>query len=238
VPLLVNDEIVDDSVLREERRSLQATHGGELSQEEISRLARRTLALRVLLRQKAARENSQESDLLAGASAHVQRPNRKEIDAFYKLNRSRFVMPETIRVAHIVKNVTETFSRDEALGQINLAKEALDGGAEFSKVAEQFSDCPDNSGDLGWFARGSMVEEFDDPVFPLAEGETSGVFETRFGFHIALLIGRRSAGIQPLSLLRETIAGELFERRKRRALDKYFDALLSESRVEWRAAAR
>ena len=243
----MNDEIVDDSVLREERRSLQATHGGELSHEEIGRLARRTLALRVLLRQKAENdpEAGEEPDLnlrierlLARASAHVERPNRKEIDTFYKLNRSRFVMPETIRAAHIVKNVTETFSRDEALVQINLAKEALDGGAEFSKVAEQFSDCPDKSGDLGWFARGSMVEEFDDHVFPLAEGETSGVFETRFGFHIALLIGRRAAGIQPLSLLRETIAGELLERRKRRALDKYFDSLLSESRVEWRAAAR
>ena len=238
MPLLVNDEIVDDSVLREERRSLQATHGGELSQEEISRLARRTLALRVLLRQKAARENSDEATLLAHAAAHVERPTRKEIDTFYKLNRSRFVMPETIRVAHIVKNVTETFSRDEALVQINLAKEALDGGGEFSKAAEQFSDCPINSGDLGWFARGSMVDEFDEHVFPLAEGETSGVFKTRFGFHIALLIGRRAAGIQPLSLLRETIAQELFERRKRRALDKYFDALLAESRFEWRAGAQ
>jgi hypothetical protein len=261
---VVNDEIVDDSVLREERRSLQATHGGELSQDEIGRLARRTLALRILLRQKAAQDPEplpaapapetaltgsrpgarEETDLalrierlLARASAHVQRPNRKEIDTFYKLNRSRFVMPETIRVAHIVKNVTETFSRDEALLQINLAKEALESGAEFSKVAEQFSDCPANSGDLGWFARGVMVEEFDDHVFPLAEGETSDVFETGFGFHIARVTGRRTAGIQPLSLFRETIASELFEQRKRRALDRYFDALLSESHVEWRPAA-
>ncbi len=163
-------------------------------------------------------------------------PNRKEIDTFYKLNRSRFVMPETIRVAHIVKNVTETFSRDEALAEIRKAKEALDSGAEFSKVAEQFSDCPGDGGDLGWFGREAMVQEFDDNVFALAEGETSDVFETRFGFHIAHLNGRRPAGIQPLSLLRESIAKELFERRKRRALDHYFDALLSESRVEWRAA--
>ena len=240
----MNDEIIDDSVLREERRSLQATHGGELSHEEIGRLARRTLALRILLRQRAASdpEDGEETDinariesLLARATADVQRPNRKEIDTFYKLNRSRFVMPETIRAAHIVKNVTETFSRDEALAEINRAKEALDSGTEFSKVAEQFSDCPGEGGDLGWFARGAMVEEFDDTVFSLAEGETSGVFETRFGFHIARLNRRRAAGIQPLSLLRETIASELFERRRRRALDHYFDTLLSESRVEWRA---
>jgi len=245
VPLVVNDEIVDDSVLREERRSLQATHGGELNHEEIGRLARRTVALRILLRQKAESdpESGEQADtnvrverLLSRATADVQRPNRKEIDTFYKMNRSRFVMPETIRVAHIVKNVTETFSRDEALAEIRKAKEVLDSGAEFSIVAEQFSDCPGDGGDLGWFAREAMVQEFDDNVFALAEGETSGVFETRFGFHIARLNGRRPAGIQPLSLLRETIAHELFERRKRRALDHYFDALLSESHVEWKAA--
>ena len=99
VPLVVNDEIVDDSVLREERRSLQATHGGELSHEEIGRLARRTVALRILLRQKAESdpESGEEADtnvrverLLSRATADVQRPNRKEIDTFYKLNRSRF----------------------------------------------------------------------------------------------------------------------------------------------------
>ena len=246
MPLVVNDEIVDDSVLREERRSLQATHGGELSHEEIGRLARRTLALRILLRQKAERDpdlgNEANIDarierLLDRASADVQRPNRKEIDTFYKLNRSQFAMPETIHVAHIVKNVTETFSRNEALEQITKAKEALDSGVEFAKVAEQFSDCPANGGDLGWFAPGQMVEEFDENVFSLAEGEISDVFETRFGFHIAGLLGRRPAGIQPLSQMRDAIARELFERRKRRALDKYFDELLSESRVEWKASA-
>jgi peptidyl-prolyl cis-trans isomerase C len=80
------------------------------------------------------------------------------------------------------------------------------------------------------------VEEFDENVFSLAEGEFSDVFETRFGFHIARLNSRRPAGIQPLSLMRDAIARELFERRKRRALDKYFDTLLSESRVEWKVA--
>jgi parvulin-like peptidyl-prolyl isomerase len=243
----VNDVVVDDSVLREERRSLQATHGGELNHEEIGRLARRTLALRILLRQKAQSDPDLGEEpnievriehLLNRASADVQRPNRKEIDAFYKLNRSQFAMPETIHVAHIVKNVTETYSRDEALEQITKAKEALDNGGEFTKIAEQFSDCPANGGDLGWFASGQMVEEFEENVFSLAEGETSGVFETRFGFHIARLDGRRPAGIRPLSLMREAIAKELFERRKRRALDKYFDVLLSESRVEWKAAAQ
>jgi parvulin-like peptidyl-prolyl isomerase len=241
----VNDEIVDDSVLREERRSLQATHGGELNSEEISRLARRTLALRILLRQKAEREpetggegniDARIERLLTRATADIQRPNRKEIDTFYKTNRSRFVMPETIRVAHIVKNVTETSSREEALAEIRRAKESLDSGLEFSQVAEQFSDCSGDGGDLGWFARGAMVEEFDEHVFSLAEGETSDIFETPFGFHIARLTARAPAGIQPLSMLREAIANELLERRKRRALDRYFDALLSESRVEWRTA--
>lgn len=168
--------------------------------------------------------------ILARASAHVRPPNRKEIDTFYKLNRSRFWLPETARVSQIVKNVTETFPREEALSAMRRAQEELVAGAAFEQVAERFSDCPANAGDSGWFARGDMVEEFDEQVFSLAEGQTSEIFETRFGFHIARLTGRRADGIQPLSFVRESISAHLYEQRKRRALDEYLQSLVSKSK--------
>lgn len=79
-----------------------------------------------------------------------------------------------------------TRSKDEAQQQIDQIKQEIDGGAAFSDLANQHSDCPSGKGggDLGQFGRGQMVGEFEDAAFGLEVGATSGVVETPFGFHL------------------------------------------------------
>ena len=129
--------------------------------------------------------------MMASTSAPVRRPTRKEIDLYYKTHRSQFRAPERVHVFHIVKNVNELTTRDEALALVAKAQQELAAGAEFTDVAKKYSDCGDNGGDLGWFSREVMVEEFEETVFSLAPGETTEIFETRFGVHIARLVGRK-----------------------------------------------
>jgi len=43
----------------------------------------------------------------------------------------------------------------------------------------------DNGGDLGWFGRGMMVPEFEEPLFSSGEkGQIIGPVETKFGYHV------------------------------------------------------
>jgi len=64
--------------------------------------------------------------------------------------------------------------------------ERLKKGEKFSTIAQSVSRCPSGKrgGDLGTFARGQMVKEFENAAFALQKGETSGLVKTQFGYHI------------------------------------------------------
>lgn len=77
-------------------------------------------------------------------------------------------------------------SKDEAKTEIESLKSQIDGGADFGELARKHSDCPSgrDGGDLGTFGRGAMVPEFEQAAFSLEPGQTSGVVETAFGYHL------------------------------------------------------
>ncbi len=145
------------------------------------------------------------------------RPTRKEIDLYYKTHRSHFYAPERVHVLQIVKNLDEATDREIALAAMRSAQRELDRGVGFAEVADRYSDCAGNGGDLGWFPRDFMVEEFDAVVFELLPGSTSPIFETRFGLHIVRMLERRVAGVRPLSEVYEEIAEGLYAQRLKKA---------------------
>jgi peptidyl-prolyl cis-trans isomerase C len=147
------------------------------------------------------------------APSPIRRPTRKEIALYYKTHRSQFHVPEQIHVFHIVKNLDETADREAATAVMNKALADLDNGALFTKVADRYSDCAGNGGDLGWVERGIMVEEFEDVVFDLPLNKVSPIFESRFGFHIALVTEKRGPGILPMGVVYDQIAEFLLTRR-------------------------
>lgn len=63
----------------------------------------------------------------------------------------------------------------------------LKAGKDFTEVAKSFSDdtgTKANGGDLGFFERRMMVQEFDETAFNLEIGQVSDVVRTNFGLHV------------------------------------------------------
>ena len=70
---------------------------------------------------------------------------------------------------------------------VELIRRITVDGDDFGKIAKNYSSCSSkkNGGDLGWFTRGAMVQEFERAVMNLTVGQlTREPVKTEFGYHI------------------------------------------------------
>lgn len=220
---LKDDEPIAAGLLDQALEELKKRHGGgeqfSLAHPDDQQL-RRDLEARVRL-----------DRLLGRINAKVSPPKRKDIAEHYRKQREQFREPEAVRAAHIVKHVNENRDEPTARAEIEQVAEELRAGASFEALADKHSDCAGNGGDLGYFPRGQMVEEFDDVVFEMEVGAVSPVFRTSFGFHIAKLLDRRAPRVKPLPEVEEEIQAELLRQKQTRALETFVDRLRAKADV-------
>ena len=167
----------------------------------------------------------------ARLTAKLVPPRSKEISEYYLKHRDEFFTPELGHAAHIVKNLDEQTTDEAALEQMQAIRTELEQGGEFADVADRRSDCPGRGGDLGYFPRGQMVEQFDGVVFGLAPGKYSEIFRTQFGYHIAKVYDRKPEGIRPLADVKGNIEALLFEQKKQRRIEQCLDSLRAKADI-------
>ena len=169
--------------------------------------------------------------LVQRVQENTQRPRAKDVSDYYKKNKDRFWTPELIHATHVVKNVDEHQDEETARAGIERAMEELRLGAEFAEVADRHSDCAGNGGDLGWFPRGQMVEEFENVAFTLSVGAISDIFRSGFGFHIVKLLERRPPGVRSFPDVKDEVEQALWRDAREKALEDYIDKLRAKADI-------
>ena len=95
------------------------------------------------------------------------------------------------RASHILIN---QFGSDEKnLEEANKIYAQLVAGENFDAIAKEFSKDPGSAqkgGDLGYFAKGMMVKEFEDACFNGKVGEVQKPIKTNYGYHIIKVTDR------------------------------------------------
>jgi peptidyl-prolyl cis-trans isomerase D len=117
-----------------------------------------------------------------------------DLRAYYDQNVQRMSGTEERRASHILINAPKSApaaereaAKAKATELLAELKKSPDQFAELARKNSQDTGSAASGGDLDFFSRGAMVKPFEDVAFALKKGETSGVVESDFGYHIIRL---------------------------------------------------
>jgi peptidyl-prolyl cis-trans isomerase C len=155
-----------------------------------------------------------------------------DLKAFYDSNKEMMKEPEQIHTSHIlveVKKDADAKTKEKARAKAEDVLKKVKAKEDFAALAKANSDDPgskDKGGDLGFSPKGQFVPEFEKAAWALKPGETSGIVETQFGFHIIKVQELKPERVVPFDEVKENLKGFL----KQKALTDKIRSTMEELR--------
>ncbi len=149
------------------------------------------------------------------AALKYYRAHLKDYETGQKVHARMIVLSTEEEAEKVRKGLTKDNFADRAR-KVSLSPEAPEGG------------------DLGYFARGEMPEEFEKAVFPLKPGEISETVKTEYGYHIFLLVGRTGGKRLTFKEARKDIYKTLRRRGREASFEQWINSLKKNTQIEVR----
>jgi peptidyl-prolyl cis-trans isomerase D len=122
------------------------------------------------------------------------------------MQRNQWGKPEERQASHILittrPDATEAQKQAARAKADAIAEQVRKAPAKFAEIAKKESQDPGSAaqgGDLGFFARGSMVKPFEDAVFAARKGDIAGPVASEFGFHVIRVTDIKPAQVKSLA---------------------------------------
>jgi peptidyl-prolyl cis-trans isomerase D len=149
------------------------------------------------------------------------RVTENQIKEYYEDHGTDYHKEQEVRARHILFRVKDDASEaDVAKAQAEGERVLVEAkeGKEFAGLVKKYSQDPtagENGGDLGFFTRGRMVQEFSEAAFNLKPGEISDLVRSSYGFHIIKVEDVHPEKTTPLNEVRGEIEFKLNGERSR-----------------------
>ncbi len=114
---------------------------------------------------------------------------KSRLKAEYEKKKEMFKSVGQVRARHILIRTGEHNHADAEAQKLigSILGSIKSDGSNFGELAQKYSECPSakESGDLGYFDRGQMVQPFEDAAYAMKKGEyTREPVKTIFGYHL------------------------------------------------------
>lgn len=169
-----------------------------------------------------------------GEKVNAIRVNESEMKKYYEKN------PD-LRTSHILIEFKLDANNEEKEIARKRANEILadvkSSKRDFAELAKLYSDdviSKDRGGDIDYQNRVTLVPTYYDAALKMKVGEIRGLIETRYGFHIIKLTGRRAySNVTD----KRPIRAAVFDEKRKEIFDAYFKNLKGRYKIKENKAA-
>lgn len=154
--------------------------------------------------------------------------------AWFDAHRDQAQAPVAIRAAHLFLSSHDPAQPDRKPRIEKLSAELTADPDRFDELVSEFSEddrTKVRGGDLGWFTRARMPEDFMQAVEKLRPGQTSGPVQTRLGWHLIKLLDRKPARELTFDEAREEVLALLRNERRVNAVDEVMRDLRGKAKI-------
>lgn len=134
----------------------------------------------------------------------------EELQALYQKEIAN--LAEQRHAAHILLEVNDKQSDEQAKAKLEEAAKRLQAGEDFAVLAKELSQDPgsaDNGGDLGFAGPGVYDPEFEKALYALNKGEVSAPVRSEFGWHLIKLLDVQAPEVPSFDSLKTKLEREI-----------------------------
>lgn len=136
----------------------------------------------------------------------------KDEDLQASYNQEIAGLAEQRRAAHILLEVNDKLTDEQAKTKLEDAKQRIGKGEDFAKVAKELSQDAGSAaagGDLGFAAPGVYDPDFEKALYALSKGEVSEPVKTQFGWHLIKLLDVQAPEVPSFASLKGKLEHDL-----------------------------